>query len=650
MAKKGTTDEVKKILLGGKGIKSKRFIQRNPDIVKNLSAPPIKKFWLNIKGIKTLNNVAKVAYRSREPGVVTNGLNVGLGPLTAILILSKVAYEFAAYFNGIVTSKFYLAILYQDRSQFNFVVLQSVLIMLSTVILLALNTTLSGVIAAKMRLALTRYTHDSYILPLVLNKINMNKELDNPDQRITQDIDKLSQTYANVMTVLIITPALVVYYTVRTWITTGSYGPISIYVYFIVGLIAINAFTPLVSSKVFAAERSEGVFRNQHVILRDQAETISFYGAEEKSKNEADISLVVLVKNQIKVALATFPVQFVYQFFSYFGSILTYIVIGLRFLGGYYDNLPPEDKAGLLSQSSFIIMYLIFSFTTIISGFTDFGKLIGYAVRITQVWEQLDELKKTSKGAYWIEESRNDSIELSSLDVSTPTGVKLITNLSLTVLKGENLLITGKNGLGKTSLLRVIKGLWCPTTGTVALPFKNGSPDVYFLPQLSILVQGSLLDQIIYPGNFYNIMDTPDVTPRALEALKTVGLSHLLKYKSTTELNLNVSEEGKDSADIDPDVSALEVRHDVASWYEQLSPGEIQRLSIARVLFWNPNFVVMDESTSSLDEVAEYDLYSKIMARNITIISVGHKKSLERLHKHKLEILEGCSYNYYPLY
>ena len=69
-----------------------------------------------------------------------------------------------------------------------------------------------------------------------------------------------------------------------------------------------------------------------------------------------------------------------------------------------------------------------------------------------------------------------------------------------------------------------------------------------------------------------------------------------------------------------------------------LSPGEIQRLGFARLLYDPPAFAVLDESTSSLPEDTEASLYRSCIAAGITLISVGHRSTLRRFHRQLLEL------------
>jgi putative ATP-binding cassette transporter len=75
--------------------------------------------------------------------------------------------------------------------------------------------------------------------------------------------------------------------------------------------------------------------------------------------------------------------------------------------------------------------------------------------------------------------------------------------------------------------------------------------------------------------------------------------------------------------------------HDSARWSELLSPGELQRISFARILLHQPEWIFLDESTSSLDLANEKYLYKLLKEKlpNSTVISVGHQASTEAFHE-----------------
>ncbi|OMJ14523.1 ATP-binding cassette sub-family D member 4 [Smittium culicis] len=366
-----------------------------PHVLPSYGGMQSNQFNIKFGDIGKLYKVISISLSSKEKGVATEGLSLGIIPISILLFLGFIAGEFVAYFVGLVPSDFYLSLVGVDKKLFDKTMLKSAFLVLLSAVLVAVNNLFSGIVQAKSRLSLSSYTQNIYIKKHTLNKLVLEKKIDNPDQRITQDIDKLSASFMRVISQIFISPVLVVYYSVRTWKITGRH--------------------------TFKAPTSNDFIK----------------------------------------------------------SVL-------------------PRKSRRILQSSFISMYLIFTFTTILSTARDFADIVGFAARITSMWDELDKLNNDSEPD-WIRRSDNDDIDIVGLSVATPTGAGLISNLNLHINKGENLIITGKNGSGKTSLLRVLNGIWRPTSGYVSVPFENGEPEVIFLPQRPYLVYGTLRDQILYP-------------------------------------------------------------------------------------------------------------------------------------------------------
>ena len=204
-----------------------------------------------------------------------------------------------------------------------------------------------------------------------------------------------------------------------------------------------------------------------------------------------------------------------------------------------------------------------------------------------------------------VEDLSEEWLRIDRLTVRVPrTDQLLIDDLNIKLKYGDTLLITGKSGCGKTALLRVLFGLWPAASGTVSRP---SDLKLIVLPQKSFCSTGSLAEQVTYPRL------AKDYSEDAIrDALKRVGLSHLLERHG-----LNA----------------------VEKWQEELSMGEVQRLGFARVVLHQPEFAFFDESTSSLDVESEtkmYELVSEIIRGGF--VSIGHRKSIERYHLHKIKL------------
>jgi putative ATP-binding cassette transporter len=211
--------------------------------------------------------------------------------------------------------------------------------------------------------------------------------------------------------------------------------------------------------------------------------------------------------------------------------------------------------------------------------------------------------------------SVDGSVELADVEVRTPTGDRLIDPLDLRLGRGDSLVITGRSGFGKTTLLRSLAELWPYASGTLRRP--DGENDTMFLSQLPYVPLGTLRDVVCYPNTS---ADIPDETLR--DTLTKVALSPLC-----------------DRLDEERD------------WAKVLSPGEQQRAAFARILLTKPKAIFLDESTSALDSGLEYALYEMLRSElpDCIVVSVSHRPSLEALHEQQLELLGGGPWRLGPV-
>jgi ABC-type uncharacterized transport system fused permease/ATPase subunit len=243
----------------------------------------------------------------------------------------------------------------------------------------------------------------------------------------------------------------------------------------------------------------------------------------------------------------------------------------------------------------------------------------------------------------------NKILSIENLDLVTPDQKRvLIRNLNLQLQQGENLLIVGNSGAGKSSLLRAIAGLWTVGNGQIIRPIDE---EVYFLPQRPYCTIGSLKDQLLYPSldyasNFTNGMLT--------NGNKIIPRSHWLKQSMTDGDLLEVLEKVDllDVAIRAGDGDPAKGLSAVLDWSNMLSLGEQQRLAFGRLLVNRPRLVIVDEATSALDMVAEARMYSvlqnmarktmyqdgSLSAAGLTYISVGHRPSLLAFHDKRLRL------------
>lgn len=230
---------------------------------------------------------------------------------------------------------------------------------------------------------------------------------------------------------------------------------------------------------------------------------------------------------------------------------------------------------------------------------------------------------------YLHETGQFELFSFSNLTLMTPVGQLLLSDLNLKFERNQNWVILGENGCGKTSFLRMISGLWPPTSGHCAM---NRKIKLFFAPQQSYMVpQCTLIEQVLFPNN------VASVGKRELdlfqEAIRLAGAQSVVDVLG-----------GLDS----PFVGADPVVADETYAWDSLSGGQKQRISMARVFYHvlttdreqEIPVAVLDEATSMMDDT-EQGVLLNLRKLNVCMISVTHRDEVVAHHTHVLRILPG---------
>jgi vitamin B12/bleomycin/antimicrobial peptide transport system ATP-binding/permease protein len=445
--------------------------------------------------------------------------------------------------------------------------------------------------------------------------------IDNPDQRIQQDIDTFTAGTGGVTnvpsngsrtTLLFGAVEAVISVVSFTGILWKLSGPLTFFgVTLDKAMFWIVVVTVLVATAVafwigrpliwlsFRNERTNAAFRYALVRLRDAAEAVGFYRGEHAERGQLWHRFIPIITNYRRFVRREIGFNGWNWSISQAIVVVPWIVQAPRMFAG-------QIKFGDVGQTASAFGKISDSLSFFRNSYDGFAVFRAAIIRLNGLVEANERARQLP--TINTEHSEDGTIALDDIEVRTPDGTQLISPLDLRLDPGDGLVITGRSGAGKTTLLRSLAKLWPYASGTMRYP--SDGHDTMFLSQLPYVPLGDLRAVVSYPAEPGDIPDE-----QIEEALVKVALPHL--------------------------VDRLD---EVQDWAKVLSPGEQQRVAFGRILLNKPKAVFLDEATSALDPGLEMVLYQLIRGEcsQCTVVSVTHRPAVEQHHdKHLTLVGEG---------
>ena len=435
-------------------------------------------------------------------------------------------------------------------------------------------------------------------------------ETDNPDQRIAEDLQLfVSASFGLAIGGLRAVLTLISFLAIL-WGLSGSlmiplghsffrvpgYMVWTALLYAIIGTWLTNRIgRPLVRLN-FDQQRFEADFRFGLVRLRENAEGVALYHGETDELRGFQQRFAEVVRNFWNIMRRQKRLTWLTSGYAQAAVIFPFLVAAPRYFRGAL-------QLGGLIQTATAFGQVQDSLSFLVSSYTDIAAWRSVVERLAGFDRVLERVRSDRAPAIAFAHGDAGHLALEDVDVDLPDGRQLISGVDLSLARGDTALLEGRSGVGKSTLIRAIAGIWPFGEGVIRIA--RGAR-VLVLPQKPYLPIGTFRDVVSYPSSTAGI---DDATLR--EALDAVGLPAL-------------------AARLDEE----------AHWALQLSPGEQQRIAFARALIHRPDWLFLDEATSALDEATEARLYRLVREQlpAAGIFSVGHRATLRALHARELVV------------
>lgn len=462
-----------------------------------------------------------------------------------------------------------------------------------------------------MRSRLTAHVRELYFKDETYFKVShLDRRVQNPEHAMTEDIAQWGDRFADLLSSLGKPMVDMVFFSVVLFKTLGFVNQFAASVAVWETGKLMKFIRPDFAFLVQERGNLEANLRFQHTRVITASEEIAFCKGDDREKAILERSFDKIITFTRKLLRN----QVLYHTVEDFTTKYLWNVIGLVQVAFPLINRGTNagDNAKYFITIRRTMVRNADATERLMVGLKDVHEFRGFTMRVMDMIRVFKEQQsKTTEIEGAVTES--DGIEVRDLPIVTPANDMLIDKMQLKIHPGDRVLVLGPNGCGKSSLFRILCGLWPMQGGTIAKP--KDRTDLFFLPQKPYLVQGTFREQIIYPHTEEEM------------AKRGVTDAMLLEFLEWTLMTSVCEAHGGLNA--------------VKEWGEVLSGGEKQRLGLARVMYHKPKFAILDECSSAINVEAEQFIFSNLLKLGLGLITISHRHTLFKFHT-KVLTFDGC--------
>ena len=445
------------------------------------------------------------------------------------------------------------------------------------------------------------------------------KEPPNPEYRISDDTRWATEPLVDLGIGLVLAVVGAAAFISILWTVGGSYtlelgslGPVTIPAYMVIAALAYGIIAsglmmwvgaPLVGF-VGRKNEAEGYFRFAMMRIRDNAESVALM-------NGARYEQAVLGRFYETVVARWKAIVWQHGHLTWItnasGPMIP--IVPLLFVAPKY--ISGELTLGQVTQLAAAFIQVQIAISWVVDNYNRVAEWYASARRVMDIVDACDaidpQIEATSPTPTRPTAAQGATLRLSDFEIGDGTGRPLLSGADLSAGPGEAVHVHGDSSTGKSTLVRVLAGLWPVARGGLTLPDRS---EVMITPQKSYLPLGSLKGALLYPNPTLQMSDD-----RLRAALDKV------------------------------DLGALGGRLDeVARWDQVLSNGERQRLAMARLLIHEPRVIILDDALSALDESAQAAILARLRSElpDATIVSLAQRPAPAGVHDRQLVLERGA--------
>lgn len=441
---------------------------------------------------------------------------------------------------------------------------------------------------------------------------------DNPDQRISEDINLFTARTLSFMSGLLRSATTIVCFIFVLWNLsevlsfTAAGQEFHIYGYLVWTALAYSVLGTWITHKVghrlvslnYLQQKLEADFRFSMVRLRETAESVAFYNGAAKEEAFLSNRFMTLLRNTLFIIKKQKQLSWLTNSYAQIAIIFPFVVAVPRYLSQNISLGGLMQIANCFGKVQDAMSYFVDVYASLAEWQSCAERLLSFDKHIAAIEKETEE-----KSGSLVREETHDRLRLADVTISVPAmdenkrTREIISSASCTIKSGEHVILKGPSGSGKSTLLRTLAGFWPYVKGHISMPAPS---EMMFIPQKPYIPMGTSAEAASYP---LETADEEILSPLLVEC----GLSHLME-KTDTE----------------------------ADWSHILSLGEQQKLAFVRVFLRKPKWVFLDEATSAMDEETEEKMYRLLTALpGTTVISIGHRSTLDKWHNRVLRIENG---------